>query len=365
MNIVQNIREIAMSLAVPWSNTPRITLNLALLVADGRLRVDEAEMLLGLAEQSRLRRIFVNLLLIFGSLMVVGGVLALKPTLTTGLLLALTSLGAGTTLFARGKREWGLLGRALIHMGLLGLSGWIGMQFHTMPEPWPHLMWPVIATLFVVGAIAYRDALLAALAAIAIGYVLGGSTRYWHASYALVVEEPILSIATFTLLGAVVFWFRNRLPQAYQLAATVFWRTSFILANFAFWVGSLWGDYVLDGWLSPGYTSYSADTWADAWKAYEAWRDQALFIHETVFVIAWPVVLLAMVAVGARTRQLFLVNTSLVFLGIHFYTQFHEVMVWSPVGLVIGGLLTITLGLLLVRANLDCLKRLWTRWRRS
>src|SRR4051794_8393229 len=111
-----------MSLAVPWSNTPRITLNLALLVADGRLQADEAEMLLGLAEQSRLRRIFVNLLLIFGSLMVVGGVLALKPTLTTGLLLALSSLGIGSSLFAKGRREWGLLGRALIHMGLLGLS---------------------------------------------------------------------------------------------------------------------------------------------------------------------------------------------------------------------------------------------------
>jgi len=350
-----------MSLTVPWSKTPRITLNLTLLVADGRLRSDEAEMLLGLAEQSRLRRIFVNLLLIFGSLMVVGGVLALKPTLTTGLLLALTSLGAGTALFARGKREWGLLGRALIHMGLLGLSGWGGMQFHTMPEPWPHLMWPVIAVLFITGTIAYRDALLAALAAIAIGYVLGGSTRYWHASYALVVEEPILSIATFTLLGAATFWFRNRLPLAWQQPATVFWRTSFILANFAFWVGSLWGDYVLDGWLSPTYDRWSADNW----KAYEAWRDAALFIPETVFVIAWPIVLLIAVAVGAKTRQLFLVNTALTFLGIHFYTQFHEVMVWSPVGLVIGGLLTITLGLLLVRANLNWLKRLWTHWRRN
>lgn len=64
------------------------------------------------------------------------------------------------------------------------------------------------------------------------------------------------------------------------------------------------------------------------------------------------------IAVGARTRQLFLVNTSLVFLGIHVYTQFHEVMVWSPIGLVVGGLLTVGLGLTLVRANLDWLKRL-------
>ncbi len=131
--------------ALSWSTTPRITLNLARLVADGRVTADEAEMLLGLAESSRLRRIMVNLLLIFGALMVVGGVLALKPTLETGLAMALASLGLGTALFAKGRREWGLLGRALIHMGLLGLSGWITMQFWSMPEPWPNLMWPVIA----------------------------------------------------------------------------------------------------------------------------------------------------------------------------------------------------------------------------
>ena len=349
-----------MSPAVTWTNTPRITLNLARLVADGRLEVGEADMLLQLAEQSRLRRILVNMLLIFGSLMVVGGVLALKPTLETGLALAICSLGLGTGLFAKGRREWGLLGRALIHMGLLGLSGWIAMQFWGMPEPWPHLMWPVIATLFIAGAIGYRDSLLAALAAIAIGYVLGGSTRYWHASYALIVEEPVLSIAAFSLLGAFVFWFRNRLPLAYQQPATVFWRTSFILGNFAFWVGTLWGDYILDGWLSPYYSTYSTDTY----RAYEAWREQALHVPDIAFVVAWPIVLLVAIAVGAKTRQLFLVNASLVFLGIHFYTQFHEVMVWSPVSLVIGGLLTVALGLILVRANLDWLKRLWQQWRR-
>src|SRR5689334_5201636 len=99
--------------ALSWSNTPRITLNLARLVAESRITMDEAEMLLGLAEGSRLRRIMVNLLLIFGALMVVGGVLALKPTLETGLALALGSLGVGTALFARGRRELGLLGRAL------------------------------------------------------------------------------------------------------------------------------------------------------------------------------------------------------------------------------------------------------------
>ncbi|MDC9825766.1 hypothetical protein PRN20_18685 [Devosia sp. ZB163] len=33
-----------------------------------------------------------------------------------------------------------VFGRALIHMGLLGLNGWIAVQFWRMPEPWPHLI---------------------------------------------------------------------------------------------------------------------------------------------------------------------------------------------------------------------------------
>jgi len=340
-----------MSLAVPWSNTPRITLNLARLVANGRLRADEAEMLLGLAEQFRFRRIFVNLLLIFGSLMVVGGVLALKPTLTTGLLLALTSLGLGTGMFLRGRHEWGLLGRSLIHIGILGLSGWIMMQFWSWQAPWPDLAWPAIASLMIAGTIAYRDALLAALAAIAIGYVLGGSTHYWHASYALVVEEPVLSIASFTLLGATTFWLANRVPSAWHLPATVFWRTSFILANFAFWVGSLWGDYLLDGWFYSG----------DNWEAFQNWRAQALFVPDLAFTLAWPVALLVTTAIGARTRQLFLVNTSLVFLGIHFYTQFCEHLHWAPSAFITGGTILIALGLLLVRANATWAARLLKR----
>lgn len=340
-----------MSQAVTWSNAPRVTLNLARLVADGKIRIDEAEMLLGLAEQSRARRILVNLLLIFGSLMVVGGVLALRPTLETGLLLALCTLGTGTALFARGRREWGLLGRALIHIGILGLSGWIGMQFSTLPAPGPQLSWPAIATLLAAGAIGYRDSLLAALAAIAIGYALGGATYYWHASYALAMEEPVLSILAFTTLGAGVFAVRNRLPLAYQQPATVFWRTCFILTNFAFWVGTFWGDYLLDGWLYSGST----------WQAFKAWREQAVLVPDTVFVLLWPAMLVLAIAVGTRSRQLFLVNTSIVFLGIHFYTQFHESLRWDPSALVVGGVATIALGLVLVRVNLGWLKRLWTK----
>jgi iron complex transport system permease protein len=288
----------------------RITLNLARLIETGELSAREADRLRGLAERSQLKKIVVNLLLIFGSLMVVGGILALEPTAEMGLGLAATALLIGSVLFFRGKEEWGLLGQALTFMGVLGLCGWIGMRFSGFAEPFPHLMWPTIAVLLMAGAIVYRNTVLVALSAIAIGYMLGGATAYWHASYALIMEEPVISIVAFAALGAGAFWLRDRLPTSYQQLATVFWRTCFLLANFGFWIGSLWGDYVLDGWLASRMN----------WETFKTFRDSALFIPDIAFVLTWPAALLATIAVGTRTQQLFLVNTAIVFLGIHFYT---------------------------------------------
>src|SRR5438128_366918 len=84
----------------------KVTLNLARLLAEGRISADEAERLHSLADESRLRHLMANIFLIFGALMVVGGVLALRPTAETGLVLALASLSGGTLLVVKGKSEW-------------------------------------------------------------------------------------------------------------------------------------------------------------------------------------------------------------------------------------------------------------------
>ena len=141
------------------------------------------------------------------------------------------------------------------------------------------------------------------------------------------------------------FWLRRLVPATYELSATVFWRVCFILSNFALWVGSLWGDYIGDAWLSPMH-----DGTYD-WKGIDVWRETAIFIPSVAFTIAWAIILLAIVIVGARTRQMFLVNTAIVFLGINFYTQAHEVLLASPWGLVVAGIVTIVLGLTIFRLN--------------
>jgi hypothetical protein len=60
----------------PWSNTSSIPTDLAILVADGRLRPDEAEMLRTVTRQFRLRRAMLSLMVMVAS--IAGGVMTLS-----------------------------------------------------------------------------------------------------------------------------------------------------------------------------------------------------------------------------------------------------------------------------------------------
>lgn len=151
------------------------------------------------------------------------------------------------------------------------------LNFETMPAPWPHLAWPLATALIAAGAIVYRNAFLAALAPLALGVTLGGGTAYWHASYAIFVNEPTISIALFGILAGAAFWLRYRVAAAFELPVAVFGRVSFVIANVAFWVGSLWGDYIRETWAGTGYD----------WQAIDAWEKTATYIPSGLFTALW------------------------------------------------------------------------------
>ena len=318
----------------------RITLDLPRLVADGQLTPEEADRLLTLAGPNRTQHVVANILLIFGALMSVAGILALEPPLEVGLFLALAALGTGGTLVFRARDEWGLLGQTLVLMGVLGLSGWAALRFEDLGGVWPVLTAPFIAVLTVSTAVVFRNGVLAALAPVALANLIGTGTAYWHASYALFVEEATISIVIFGSLSAGLFLLRHRLPDAYQLTALIMARVSFFLTNFAFWVGSLWGDRVGEIWAEGSDTDYEALT---------AWRQHALFIPETMFSIAWLVFLAVCIVVGLRTQRRFIANTAIVFLAIHFYTQIYETLLDAPGSLVLIGLSLVGFGFGLAR----------------
>lgn len=308
---------------------PRITLDLDALLSQGHIDTAEAERLQGLALPDRRNGILINILLIFGAISVAGGTIALVPNAGTGLVLALLSLG-GAEFLRRSARGASLktLGMALTLMGTLGLAGWVGWEFRDVEDG--TLPTVLIAVIMTASAFWFRSALLGAFAVLSLGAILGSGTGYWHASYALFVEEPSLTILVFGLLTAGLYRVRKLAAEAWANLVTVAARTAFFMVNFAFWVGSLWGDRIGEHWFAP-----------DRWSERSDWRESALTIPDFVFTLGWIGALVAVI-VAAR-RNSFLSITSIVFLTIHGYTQYFEYLGARPETLLLGGLVLVGL----------------------
>lgn len=307
----------------------RITLDLDALLSSGQLSPQEADKLKALALPDQRNSLLINLCLTFGAISVAAGTIALVPNATTGLILALFSL-AGAEFLRRSAKGASLkvLGTALTLMGALGVAGWIGWEFREAADG--TLPAVLITTILTATALWFRSAFLSALAVLSLGAVFGSSTGYWHASYGLFVEEPTITLLIFGLLATGLYRARSLLSEAWQSMTTIAARTAVFMVNFGFWVGSLWGDRIGEFWMSP-----------DSWQARNAWRESALTIPDEVFTLGWAGALVAVIATSQRNS--FLSITSIVFLAIHFYTQYFVILGASPESLVVGGLVLVGL----------------------
>ena len=114
-------------------------------------------------------------------------------------------------------------------------------------------------------------------------------------------------------------------------------RTSILLVNFGFWVGSLWGDSLI---LLRGIKI----------------KNPSVYLNNTVisagaFSIAWALVLLAAAVWGAYANRRWLVNVASTFGAIHFYTQWFERLGATPVSILLGGLVLLAIALALWAFN--------------
>ena len=270
---------------------------------------------------------WISAILIFGALGVAAGVLALEPSATVGLILALIALSIAFYLkFFQKDESWHLLGSAFAVMGTIGLSGWVGIEAgETAGLVWPPL---AIFAIFTAGALIFRSSFLTAMAVLALAAVFGTGTFYWHASYALIVREPTITLLVFGLLTLGLYALRPRLKEAWSDIATVAARTSLFLVQFGFWVGSLWGDHIGEHWIA-----------GENWRAQMHWREQAFEIPEVVFSLGWAAFLIALFVRAPRGS--FLSVSAFVFFAIHLYTQFFEVFSDSAEALIRGGFLAI------------------------
>ena len=264
-----------------------IRLDLDALTRKGEISPDEAVRLKNIALPDTRSGLMVNLLLIFGAISVAAGTIALVPNAAAGLVLAILALG-GAEVLRRVDSDDSLkvLGAGLAMMGALGLAGWIGWEFRDVTDSaYPALG---IAAVLAAAAVWFRSSFLAAPAVLALGATLGSGTGYWHASYGIFVEEPTLTILVFGAVAAGIFALAPR-----------------------------------------------------DWRERSDWREAATEIPELVFTLGWAAFLITTI-VRAR-RGGFMSVTSIVFLAIHGYTQYFELLGANATSLLIGGLVLVGL----------------------
>ena len=296
----------------------KVTLDLDKLLTNGDITQTEYERLTRLAEQSTGSLAF-NILIGFGVIAVSGAMLALVPSPITAIVIGLIILIFGLIQLRGGLEQWRVLANICLLTGALMAGG--GILAETRGSLVSIL---AVSAIFAAASVFARSSLLAVLATLMLSASIGARTGYFHASYFLVIKEPLTTIVLFACLGMALYYYSRQLQSAYQRIAIAAARTSVFLVNFGFWVGSLWGER-------------------------NAARE--IIIADEVFAALWALALAA-TAYWAWQRNLrWTLNTVATFAGIHFYTQWFEHLKASPESVLVAGLLTLGFAVALKSVN--------------
>jgi hypothetical protein len=192
-----------------------------------------------------------------------------------------------------------------------------------------------------VAAILARSSLLASLAVLSLAAIIGASTGYSHAVYSLTIEEPTVTIALFSALALGCYLLSHRLSADYERLAITASRTSLLLINFGFWIGSLWGDRLL---LPRAILSGDPSVLKD-------FTARATYIPASVFSIGWALALIGVAIWGVKENRRWVVNLAAIFGAIHFYTQWFARLGANPLSVLLAGLLMLAIALALRAFN--------------
>jgi iron complex transport system permease protein len=296
----------------------KITLDISKLVEEGKLTREEADKLTALAAHDT-GSLGINILIGFGVIAIAAGAVALVPTPLTAVGLGLALFAAGCAIVLNRVQQWILLGQICLVIGALMFGG--GVIAYGAGSLASML---IVTAAFALAAIAARSSLLMALAVLAASACLGARTGYDNAVYSLAIFEPTLTVVLFSALALIAYQAAQRLPADYERLAVTAARTSLLLINFGFWVGSLWGDpLMLLRSMNAKDTPLASMT--------------EPVIPAALFSILWAVVLLGAGIWAVQVNRRWLVNLVAVFAGIHFYTQWFEHLGATPLSVLLGG----------------------------
>ncbi|HEY7973203.1 MAG TPA: hypothetical protein VID96_09750 [Xanthobacteraceae bacterium] len=302
--------------------TLKITLDLSKLLEEGKLTPEEVERLKVLAARDT-GSLAINILVGFGVVAVSAGAVALVPSPLTALVLGLGVFVVGLGFTLHRDERWGLLAQICLVVGALLFCGGV----LALGDGALGAMLIVTAAL-AVAAIVARSGLLMAAAVLALGACLGAKAGYWHATYALAIYEPALTIVLFSVLALATYFVSKRLPSEYERLALIAARTSVFMVNFGFWIGSLWGDNLrlIRSIIHNDPVILTAGAGPD-------------IISPFMFAVGWAIVLLAAAVWGMRANRRWVVNVAAVFGAIHLYTQWFDRLGPGPLAFIVGGLL--------------------------
>lgn len=294
----------------------KITLDITRLLDEGKITQAEYDRLTQLSSKDT-GSLAINILVAFGVLAVTGGVIALEPSLLLGTILALILAGTGLFIIYNHQKQWGMLGNILLLIGSLGTAASLIQYFDGETS-----VFLFIAILFIIPGVIARSGLLMALSALSIAPLIKMGTFYGHASYFLFVEQPIITIFVYGLLSYGTYYLSTKLEPQYERLAIIFSRTSLLMVNFGFLVGSLWGDKVFDSSFTEG-----------------------------TLALLWAVALIVTGIWATKKDKRFVVNTVATFGAIHFYTQWFEMLGAEPVAILLAGVIAIVIAIGLWKYN--------------
>jgi hypothetical protein len=313
----------------------KVVLDLSRLLREGKISQEEFERLSRLAARDT-GSLAINILIGLGVVAVSSGFLALvRNDFAIGAVGA-AMLAGGLAVTYLGAKRWDVLATICLLVGALLLAGdivWIGEG---------KLAALLIATFVLGGAgIAGRSSLLVALAVLGLAACLGASTGYWHATYALTITEPTITIVSFSALALAAYVASHRLGADYEPLALTASRVSLLLVNFGFWIGSLWGDrlFLLKQLI------YSEQ------PAVAAVLSMRPVVPPMVFIVGWGLALAGVAAWAVKANRRWVVNLAAVFAAIHFYTQWFERLGATPLSVLIAGVLVLAFAALAWKLN--------------
>ena len=312
----------------------RVTLDLAQLLRDGAISQVEHDRLLRLGVHAG-GNALVNVLVGFGVFAVVGGIVALVPDTLVAAILGAALMAAGIAMSMSRRPDWSLLASICILLAaLLGGAGLI-LLTQGFKSAYADAGTPVmsldaaellVAVLFAVCAVPARSAMLACLTVLLLFAVLGNTAGYEHAFYELEVRQPLLTVLVFSALALAAHAASRVVAPGYERLLTAVARTALFLVNLGFWVGSLWGN----------------GTWGPL---------REIVIPDWAFSVVWAAALLAVGVWAGLAGRRWVLNLVAVFAGIHFYTQAFETLGYTPLTVLVGGLVLLGMALALWRFN--------------